>query len=156
VNITSHDPLRRERFESNWLLDLWMAREGSATVYGPDPKIVFGEISADELRDAARRRLREWSYWASAIPDKDRGWINERGHQVYVVETICRGLHTAASGAVSTKPAAVAWARAAVPEEWRALIEWSQQHRMDDATDSIMIPRLTEFIRWAATEASRD
>jgi predicted nucleotidyltransferase len=147
--ITSHDPFRWERFESNWVLDLWMAREHSPALYGSDSKEVFGEISPDELREAARRRLREWAKWASAVPDEDRGWINERCHQAYVIETICRGLHTAESGEVPTKRRAVEWAAATLPEQWHPLIDWSQQHRTDEAEDTSVIPALTEFLQWA-------
>jgi predicted nucleotidyltransferase len=150
VNVPSHYPLRRERFESNWLLDLWMARELGSSLYGPRPKSVFGAISPDELREAAQRRLREWAMWATDVPEKDVDWFNQRCQQAYVVETMCRGLHTAATGAVSTKPAAVAWARAGVPEEWRPLIEWSQQHRADGADDEAMVPDVLRFIAWAA------
>jgi hypothetical protein len=127
-----------------------MAREHSPALYGPDARTVFGPISPQELRRAARRRLREWAKWAAVVPDEDRAWFNERAHQAYVTETICRGLQTAASGTVPTKRTAVRWALASLPEEWRSLIGWSQQHRMDDADDEAMVPEVMRFIEWAA------
>jgi hypothetical protein len=147
--ITSHNPFRWERFESNWVLDIWMARERSPALYGPDPRTVFGRISEAELRAAAAQRLREWSAWAKNVPKRDQAWFNERAHQAYVIETVCRAIYTAASGTVPTKPAAVAWALDSVPEQWHPLVRWSQQHRMDDETDEMMLPQLRRFIAWA-------
>jgi hypothetical protein len=152
-NITSHDPFRWERFESNWVLDLWMAREHSPALYGAEAGEVFGTISPEELRRAASWRLREWAGWIRAVPEKDREWLNERCHQAYVVETICRGLLTVDSGSVPTKRQAVEWALATVPEQWHAVIEWSQQHRSDEALDDAMVPMLRDYINWAAGEA---
>jgi hypothetical protein len=148
--ITSHNPFRWERFESNWVLDIWMARERSPAIYGPNPKSVFGPISEEQLREAAANRLREWAKWATRVPKKDHAWFAERAHQAYVIETICRALHTAASGTVPTKPAAVAWALDSVPEQWHPLVRWSQQHGMDDEMDEMMLPELRRFIAWAA------
>jgi predicted nucleotidyltransferase len=151
-NITSHDPFRWERLESNYVLDLWMAGEQSCALYGFDPRAVFGPITADELRAAAFQRLREWARWAAAVPDEDAEWLNERGHQAYVVETICRALLTAESGGVPTKRRAVEWACRTLPEEWRGLVEWSQQHRVDDAMDETMVPEVVRFIEWASAK----
>jgi hypothetical protein len=147
--ITSHDPFRWERLESNWVLDIWMARERSPVIHGPDPKSVFGRISEEQLREAAANRLREWAKWAASVPKKDHAWFAERAHQAYVIETTCRALHTAASGTVSTKPAAVAWALDSLPGQWHPLVSWSQQHRMDDEMDEMILPEVRRFIHWA-------
>jgi hypothetical protein len=152
-NITSHDPFRWERLESNWVLDLWMARERSPAIYGPNPRHVIGEITGEQLRKSARRRIQEWAGWVTSVPDEDQEWLNERCHQAYVTETICRGLLTAHSGEVPTKRRAVEWALRTLPERWRPLIEWSRQHRGDEAEDGAMIPELAEFLTWAAAEA---
>lgn len=151
--ITSHDPFRWESFGSNWVLDLWMAREHSPALYGPDPRSVFGAVSEVELRRSATQRLQEWAKWAAHVPDEDKAWLDERTHQAYVVETVCRGLHTAEFGTVPTKRQAVGWALAALPQQWRSLIEWSQKHRTDEASDPGMIPELADFLRWAAAKA---
>jgi hypothetical protein len=106
------------------------------------------------VRDAAGKRLREWAAWASSIPEKDRAWFAEVAHQAYVIETTCRGLHTAETGTVTTKAQAVAWAIDSVPEEYRALILWSQDHREDDKTNAGLLPDVVAFIQWAANQKS--
>jgi hypothetical protein len=150
--ITSHDPFRWERLDSNWVLDLWMARERSPALYGPDPRAVFGAISEAELRDASARRLREWDGWAADVPEQDRVWLNDCAHQAYIVETACRALYTMESGELPTKPQAVAWALGVLPEPWRGLVEWSQEHRADGAEDGAKIPDVQRFLRWAVSE----
>jgi predicted nucleotidyltransferase len=148
--ITSHDPFRWERHDSNWVLERWIVREHSPALFGPDPATVFDPISPEDLRTSAAKRMREWAHWSSAVPDEDRSWLNERAHQAYITETTCRALHTAATGLVPTKQAAVAWAQDSLPEEWRPLIQWSQQHRMDGTDDETMIPEVSRFVEWAA------
>jgi len=153
--ITSHDPLRWEKHESNWLFDRWMARESGIALYGPDPREVFDAISDEELREAARLRLADWARWAAAVPAEERAWLNERAHQAYMVETTSRALYTLSYGRLSTKPEAVSWALQALPKRWRTLAERSRVWRSDHRPDSSTVPGVLQFIAWAAAQAGR-
>jgi hypothetical protein len=46
-----------------------------------------------------------------------------RGHQAFVVLTLCRLLYTLETGAVASKPAAASWAVGALGERWAGLIK---------------------------------
>jgi hypothetical protein len=151
--ITSHDPFRWERHDSNWVLDRWQARECGIAWYGPDPQTLIDEISEDQLREAARLRVLEWSMWAGAVPDKDRAWLNERAHQAYVIETICRALHALSHPGLPTKRQAVAWGLEALPEPWRGLVERSGEWRTQDVDDPTTAEETLAFVQWAAIEA---
>jgi hypothetical protein len=68
------------------------------------------------------------------------------------VETMCRALYTLASGELSSKRRAVAWAIATLPEPWRLTAERSQAWRADDTLDSTIVPEVMRFVHWAASE----
>ena len=152
--ITSHDPFRWEKHESNWLLDRWQTRQSGIAWFGPDPRTVIDEISDDELREAARRRILEWAGWARAVPEKDRAWINERAHQAYVIETMCRALHALSHPGLATKPQAVAWAAEMLPEPWLDLLRRSRDWRMEEFNDTVTAEEALAFIAWAAAQAN--
>jgi hypothetical protein len=151
--ITSHDPFRWERHDSNWVLDRWQTRQGGVAWYGPDPETVIDEIGDDELREAARMRVLEWAGWARSVPDEDRAWINERAHQAYVIETMCRALHALSHPGLPTKPQAVAWALRVLPEPWRTLVEKSGEWRTQDIDDTATEKEALKFVEWAAAQA---
>ena len=151
--ITSHDPFRWERHDRNWVLDRWQTRECGIAWYGPDPRTLIDEISDDELREAARLRVLEWAEWASAVTEKDRAWVNERAHQAYVIETICRALHALSHLGLPTKRQAVAWGLEVMPEPWRGLIERSREWRTQEVDDTSTAEETLAFVEWAAAHA---
>jgi hypothetical protein len=134
----------------NWILERWVVRERGVALLGPDPRTLIDPVSAEALRAAVRTRLRDWSDWADA-PD-DPAWLERRGAQAYTVETICRALHTLATGTLESKPRAVAWAIEALPAPWRNLVQRVRIGRTDDACDPAPVPDVLRFVKWAASE----
>ena len=134
---------------SNWIVERWIVREHGVALQGPDPRPLIDPISAEELRTAVRDRLRDWADWADQPDDPD--WRLPRAHKAYVVETMCRGLYTLARGELSSKPRAVGWALATLPEPWRGLVARSQAWRTDPTIDLSIVPEVMGFVRWAAT-----
>ena len=137
----------------NWVLERWTVREQGVTLLGPDPKTLIDPIDAEEIREAVRDELRErLRHWT------DGSWPREdmlhRGAQAFEVETVCRALYTLATGELPTKPQAVAWALAAVPERWRALIEWARVCRGDGTRDGAKIEDVMSFLEWAVSRVN--
>ena len=149
--ITSHDPFRWERHDSNWVLDRWQTRESGIAWYGPDPRTVIDEITDAELREAARLRILEWARWSQAVPKEDRAWINERAHQAYVIETMCRALHALSHPGLATKPQAVAWGLETLPEPWLSLLQRSREWRTQEVDDPATAEETLGFVKWAAS-----
>ena len=137
----------------NWVLERWTVREQGVTLLGPDPKTLIDPIDAEEIREAVRDELRErLRHWT------DGSWPREemlhRGAQAFEVETVCRALYTLATGELPTKPQAVAWALAAAPKPWRALIEWARVYRGDGTRDAAKIEDVMSFLEWAASRVN--
>ncbi len=135
----------------NFVLERWMVRERGVSLVGPDPKTLIEPISADDLRAAVVSELRaRMEHWAGG--DEPPDWMDTRYYQAFEIETICRALYTLEFGELPTKPQAVTWALDALPQPWRALVEWSQEHRADKTPDDAKIPEIMRFVRWAASE----
>lgn len=138
---------------ANWILERCAVREHGRTLLGPDPRDLFAPVSADEVRRAVRDRLPDWADFACATDDPD--WYSHRGQKAYVVETMCRALCTLATGELPSKPRAVAWALATLPEPWRGLVERSQAWRGDPAPGDALNAEVQAFVLWVCERADR-
>lgn len=136
---------------TNWILERWMVRDQGIALFGPMPMTLVDPIPADVLVAAVRDRLQDWAAWASNRADPE--WQLPRRHKFYVVETMCRGLHTLASGEIASKPQAVAWARQSLPEPWRGLVERSAAWQTDETLDPTLLEPVRGFVLWAAEQA---
>lgn len=136
----------------NWVLERWAVREHGLTLLGPTPKTLIDPVTPDDIRAAVRLRLPDWAVWASQ-PDDDPEWLLPLAHKAYVVETMCRALCTLSTGALSSKPQAVAWALANLPEPWRTTVERSQTWHSDNTLNPTIVPEVCRFVLWTAAQA---
>jgi predicted nucleotidyltransferase len=145
--------LRWVEHRANWVIERWIVREHGVTIIGPDPKTLINPVSAEELRDAVRDRLRDWEDWARKPDDPD--WRLPLSHKAYVIETMCRGLYTVSSGALCSKPQAVEWAVETLPEPWRSLVERSRKWRTDSSLpDPATVDQVQRFVLWTASRCN--
>ncbi len=134
------DPL----YGNEWLLNLYVLRDGGIALIGPEPAALIGPVSFDDVREASKRDLFEdW------LPLADDPCAFEDSHiQAYVTLTLCRILHRAANDGVASKRVASAWVRERYGEPWRSLVEraeaWSHGEDLDSNTD------VRDFIRFTA------
>lgn len=108
--ISPGEPFHARAAEHSWLFNLRVVRDRGVTLLGPDPRTLVEPIGDEQLRAALRARMREWRAWTDEeIP------LMAAGAQAYVVLTMCRALHTFATGDWSSKRRAAAWAIGAEP-----------------------------------------
>lgn len=136
---------------TNWVLERWAVREHGITLLGPDPKTLIDPVTPDDIRAAVRARLLDWSTWANPLDNPEWQW--PRAHKAYVVETMCRALCTIATGELPSKPVAVAWALATLPDPWRATVKRSIAWRTDTTPDPTLVSEVRHFVLWAAAQA---
>ena len=150
LTVECETPLRWKAHETSWLIERCGLRESGIALLGPDPRSLIDPISAEELRDAARQRVREWATWAADPHDPE--WLPPRSHQAYVVETMCRALYTLALGELVSKRKAASWAGSTLPGAWRALVEKAIAMRADDTPDETTVETVLRFVQWVAAE----
>jgi len=105
----------------------WSLRERGVTLAGPRPAALIDPVSRSVLVAEVTGSLRDRCAFLHHHPAAlDNGWV-----QPYIVLTFCRGLHTIAVGAVTSKPAAGKWASASLDARWRPLIRRALHDRPD-------------------------
>jgi predicted nucleotidyltransferase len=135
--------LKMMHHDSDWVAQRQQLREHGMTLVGPDPKNLIDPVSAADLREAMRPLLTDWlrSLLDERVP------FAGRGHQSYVVLTMCRILYTMEHGEVVSKRAAAKWAEENIHDRWRSLIERAWEGRqnpgapMEDASETLTFIR---------------
>lgn len=149
-------PLFMAPLESGWIFQCYTLREHGVPVAGPDVRPLIGPMDPDDMRRSAAPIAELWLEQAQHDPDW-LAWVYERGHQAFVVLTLCRLLYTLHTGSVASKPAAARWAVQALGPPWAALIErslaeqnGSGQTAESDVADTIALVRHTveQFHQW--------
>jgi hypothetical protein len=126
-----------EQHASDGVILRYVVREHGLIVSGPLPVTLIDPVSPAELRAALVTLLNEW--WAPMVDDPHR--LRHRGYQAYAVLTMCRVLHTLATGELVPKPVAACWAQAQYGDRWAALIERALQWRhTNHAIDRSPVP----------------
>jgi predicted nucleotidyltransferase len=154
LTIECETALRWQEHGPHWTLERWTLREHGVALVGPEPRTLIEPISPDELREAVRRRVRGWGKWARQ-PEPgwqwpDGEWLSARGHQAYVIETMCRALYTLEFGELESKARSVAWTLGALPKRWKHVVDSLAAARADTTEDPATIPKVLSFIEWVA------
>ena len=103
----------------DWVIQRHTLRVHGWSITGPPTRDLIDPVSAEDLRAAVRQSLTGW--WSSRL--EDPSWMQDVGYRPYAVLTMCRALHTLASGEIATKDAAARWALGVVDRQWHGLIE---------------------------------
>ena len=120
--------LKYKYHHSDWVIHRHVVREHGVALYGPPPDSLIAPVAPDELRAATADLLRSW--WgtpeaAQAIADAHPSYL------AYVVQTMCRALHTLEIGLTASKPVACCWALGEVSKSWQPLIESALRGHID-------------------------
>ncbi len=133
-----------------WVIERHIVQEHGLVVWGPSPRELIDPIVPEALRVATRALLRD--FWARQLNDPD--WLRTHDYQAFAILTMCRALHTLATGRVATKPVAAAWAQRTLEPPWPVLIAraltWRHDRREGDMT------AMLSFVRWTVERAAEE
>ena len=144
------EALRWEEHRTNWILERWSLREQGVALLGPDPEALIEPVSRRQVREAVIARLQDWADWANQPDDPD--WSLPLAHKRYVVETMCRALHTLACGELAGKHHAAEWASVNLPAPWRSTVERSRAWQGDASPSAEIVKDVRQFVLWAAAD----
>lgn len=131
----------------NWVIERHILREHGRALHGPPPRDLIDPVVPDDLRAAARAMLRD--FWPRQLDGPE--WLRTRAYQSFAILTMCRALNTLAEGTVLSKPAAAAWAKAALDPAWSPLIDRALAQRHDHTPDDM--GDMLRFLAWAVGRA---
>lgn len=141
VNISPGEPFHRTKSQKEWLMNWYLTREKSKTLFGPDPKTTIDPISKEEFIQSVKDHAKSWGDWV--------GRMRNRYAQSYAILTMCRALYAYKNGDQISKTQAAAWAKKELPSRSelidKALI-WKKAGPKDkDVNNEVDFPKTVEF-----------
>ena len=131
-----------------WAIERHILRERGVVVAGPPLRPLIDPVLPDDLRQAVRAILQDW--WALQLTDSS--FLSTVEYQAFAVLSMCRALHTLATGELASKPAAGRWALQALDARWAALIDRALAWPDGPQPDSL--PETLDFIRYTLEQSA--
>jgi hypothetical protein len=130
---------------SDWVIQYYLLREFGAAVEGPRLRELIEPVTAEALGEAVVKVLDEW--WKPML--NDHHWLERSEYQAYAVQTMFRALYSLREGGMISKAAAMRWAKIALDERWRDLVEWAERwpENQDDRLGEVL-----DLVRYTLAE----
>ncbi|WP_127583557.1 aminoglycoside adenylyltransferase domain-containing protein [Paenibacillus koleovorans] len=138
--------LFRHALEDGWVFQTYTLREKGLVVWGADPRSFISQVDPGEMIPAVKAIAGMWLEDARLDPTWLE-WVSVRKWQVFVIQTLCRMLYSLLTGDVTSKPAAVEWARRELGQPWAHLIAHSLSAQDETITERELEETLL-FIRY--------
>jgi aminoglycoside adenylyltransferase-like protein len=145
--ISPGEPFHIKEAGNDWLMNWYMVREMSVTLYGPSPKTLIDPIAKKELLQAVQEHAKGWREYVQGI--------KLRGSQAYAVLTLCRALYTLRNRELVSKKQAARWAARELPE-WSELIQnalvWREARSDEQINHEATLPETRRFVDFAVSQ----
>ena len=128
---------------SDWIFQRDTLRKWECILSGPSLREWIDPVSSEDMRAAILDIIDGW--WEPMLAEPSR--LRDPGYQPFAVLSMCRMLHTVATGEQASKSAAADWALDALPAEWSPLISHALAWSYGDEIESI--DRTTDLMHYA-------
>ncbi len=143
VNISPGEPFHRVEAKREWIMNWYLTREKSQTLFGPSPKMLIEPISKEDFIQSVKDHARSWGEWVG-------GMEKNRYAQSYAIFSLCRALYSYKNGDQISKKKAAEWAKKEIPA-WSALIQnailWREAGK-DTQADEVNFPETVRFVNY--------
>ncbi|HEV8637307.1 MAG TPA: aminoglycoside adenylyltransferase domain-containing protein [Chloroflexota bacterium] len=144
VSVSPGEPFHRVGSGVEWLIDWYLVREKSITLFGRSPRSIIEPISKDEFVRSVRSNARAWGTWIDGM--------RRRKGQAYAILALCRALYACRHGDQVSKLAAAHWAQGELPE-WSELIgnavAWREAPEDEAVDHAATYPETVRFVEFA-------
>ncbi len=141
ANISPGEPFHKRESNIEWIMNWYVLREKSITLFGTPAKPIVEPISKDEFVQAIKAHI---SSWGKYVDD-----MHKRKGQAYSILTMCRALYAIKNGEQVSKKQAAEWAMKELPE-WCGLIqnaiEWRETKDENQVDHEATFPETKKFV----------
>ena len=141
ANISPGEPFHRLEARKEWLMNWYLTRERSKTLFGPPPKTIIEPITRAEFIESVKYHARTWDEWVQGMQN--------RYAQSYAIFAMCRALYSVRTGDQVSKKQAALWAKEELPE-WSAVIQnaldWKEAGKVTEPDDE-NFPITVQFVQ---------
>lgn len=145
VNISPGEPIHRLESSKKWIMNWYLTREKSVTLFGLPPKDIIEPISKEEYIQSVKDHMSLWNEWVKNMHKR-------YAQAAYTILTMCRALYAYRNGDQVSKIQAALWTQRQLPE-WLDLIQraivWREtknEEKVDDET-YLEMEKFVNFIR---------
>jgi streptomycin 3"-adenylyltransferase len=150
VELVLSGAVERCRPTTQWLVQVYIAREHGVRLAGAAAVSLIPAISGEDLRVAALHDD------ILTLPLDPAGRSPARS-LAYVVLLACRVLFRSAHGRVGTKPGSARWAMRALGDRWAPVIEWALAAQASmELVSNPQVPQFVAHVRRLLLEAPPD
>lgn len=135
--------MKRSGSDGNPLIWLDFFQHG-CVLHGPEPQSFLPKITPESFREALAREVGYLREELNVKPDGE--WRDRVSYRVYAVLTLCRILHSARTGHITSKPEAGKWALGRVPGDWHTLIRSALANAAALGLEDIPLEPIRSFI----------
>lgn len=126
INISPGEPFHRVESSKEWVMNWYLTREKSKTLFGPDPKTIIEPISKEEFIESVKDHTKSWDKWVKNMHSKKA--------QAYAILTLCRAFYAVKNGEQISKEQAAEWVKKELPL-WSKLIDMALEWRKEKGRD---------------------
>lgn len=143
ANISPGEPFHKRQSDKEWLMNWYLTREKSLTIFGPDPKTIIEPISKEEFIKTVKEHANNWRKYVKNA--------HTRPTQAYAILTMCRALYAVTRGDQVSKKRAAHWVKQLFPQ-WSSLIDdafawrWNFRNIKTDGKDTY--PQTERFVHF--------
>lgn len=141
ANISPGEPFHRRESNIEWIMNWYVLRDKSITLFGTPAKIFVEPISKDEFVQAIKAHIKSWKKYVDDM--------HKRKGQAYAILTMCRALYAIKNGEQVSKKQAAQWAMKELPE-WSGLIqnaiEWRETKDESQVNHEATFPETKKFV----------
>lgn len=149
--ISPGEPFHIKDAGMDWLINWYIVRKKSVTLFGPSPQTLIPPISKQEFLQASREHAKVWVEWTNQSRD-GKG-------QSYAILTVCRALVASQNGEQASKKRAALWVQGQFPQ-WAWLIQkalvWRAARRVEKAAYEATFSETARFIHFAVDRIASD
>ncbi len=141
ANISPGEPFHKRESNIEWIMNWYVLREKSITLFGLPAKTIVEPISKDEFVQAIKAHISSWRKYVNDM--------HKRKGQAYSILTMCRALYAIKNGEQVSKQQAAKWAMKELPE-WSGLIqnaiEWRKTKDEGQVDHETTFPETKKFV----------
>ena len=142
LNISPGEPFHKIKTKKEWLMNWYLTRNKSRTLFGPLPNSTINFISKEEFIQSIKEHARSWQKWVKNLRNPFA--------QSYAILTMCRALYSYRNYEQISKIKAAHWAKNELPE-FTDTIQNALVWRKGDKylpVDEKNYPKTVEFVNY--------
>lgn len=150
VNISPGEPFHKRESNIEWIMNWYVLREKSITLFGIPAKTIVEPISKEEFIQAIKAHIGSWGKYIDEM--------KKRKGQAYAILTMCRALYAIRNGEQVSKKQAAQWTMKELPE-WTGLIKnalvWRETKDESQVDHEATFPETKKFVLSVIDQVAR-